>query len=68
MKEENKKLEYKGYTIVLTPRKELCSNYALVVMDEQGREIKHSIRAGETEASAFEYGKRMVDFEVGYKK
>lgn len=62
----NRTLEYKGYTIMLTPQEELCSNFALVVLNPKGKEIKRSCRSADTPDKAFEYGKRLVDFEVGY--
>lgn len=64
----NRAMEYKGYTIKLNPHQELCSNFALVVINPEGKEIKHSCRAGETQDKAFEFGKRLVDFEVGYSR
>lgn len=56
--------DYKGWTIRLTPDGELCSEFAMVLLNPEGEEVKHVKAAGATEARAFERGQEMVDMEL----
>jgi hypothetical protein len=57
---------YKGYTITIRPREDRCSRFAVAVTDPNGVEFKHAAQAGKDEERAFEYGRRIVDWELGY--
>lgn len=60
--------QYKQYTITISPHDERCSNYAFVISDKAGTEIKHVRMGGETEATALENAKQMIDFEIEYSR
>ncbi|HMB31140.1 MAG TPA: hypothetical protein VKN82_04900 [Desulfohalobiaceae bacterium] len=66
MQEDNgqKTIEYKDHVIKLVPYEELDSKFSVVILNYLGKEVKKSSRAGESEEQAFEYGKRLVDFEI----
>lgn len=70
MQEENgeKTMEYKDYVIKIIPYEEFDSKYSVAILNGFGKELKKSARAGETSEQAFEYGKRLVDFEIQYAK
>lgn len=59
---------YKGYTIKIVPRKEYCSNFALIILNARGEEFKHIALAGETESDALARGREVVDFEIAYAR
>jgi hypothetical protein len=59
---------YKGYTIRIVPRKEYCSNFALVILNDRNEEIKHIAAAGETEEDALARGREVIDFESAYAR
>jgi len=65
---EELKEKYKGYTIKLFPREEICSEYGAHILDEFKHEILTSNRAGKTVAKAKEHAQRLIDFEVEYTK
>jgi len=65
---QEKTVQYKQYTIGITPHDERCSNYAFVIRDSQGKEIKHVRMGGDTEDVAMENAQKMIDFELAYEQ
>ena len=65
---EHADTEYQGYTIRVVPRKEYCSNFALVILNSQNEEIKHIAAAGETEDDALARGQEAIDFEIAFAR
>lgn len=61
---QNIEREYKGWTIRLTPEGEMCSAFAMVLLNADGEEVKHVKTAGATEERAIERGKEMIDMEI----
>jgi hypothetical protein len=61
-------MEYKGYTIQLEPLKQYCSEYAITILDITGEVCKRVSIGGESQETAFEHGKKIVDFEIEYAK
>jgi hypothetical protein len=61
-------MTYKGYTITISPREDRCSRFAVAVADPAGVEFKHAPQAGKDEERAFEYGQRIVDWELEYAR
>jgi hypothetical protein len=60
--------EYKGYRITISPREDRCSRFAVAVTTPEGVEFKHAAQAGKDEERAFEYGRRIVDWELGFAR
>ncbi len=60
----NQEIKYKDYTIRIQPHQELCSEYAYVIVDPQGQEIKHVTNGGDTQDRAVANAKEMIDFEL----
>jgi hypothetical protein len=58
--------EYKGYRITISPHEDRCSRFAVAVTNPEGVEFKHAAQAGKDEERAFEYGRRIVDWELGF--
>jgi hypothetical protein len=61
-------MTYKGYTITISPREDRCSRFAVAVTDPDGVEFKHAAQAGKDEERAFEYGRRIVDWELEFAR
>ncbi len=59
---------YREHTIRLQPHKEYCSEYAFVVIDPRGDEIKHVRNGGITLQNALDKAKEMIDFELSIQK
>lgn len=67
-KNDQKTMEYREHIIKLLPYEELESKYSVVILNNLGKEVKKSARAGETAECALEYGMRLVDFEIQFAK
>lgn len=65
---QEKSVDYKQHKIIVTPHDEKCSQYAYVIRDGQGNEIKNVRMGGDTEEVAVENAKKMIDFELDYEK
>ena len=65
---EHAEKKYQGYTIRAVPRKEYCSNFALVILNHQNEEIKHIAAAGESEDDALAKGQEVIDFEIAFAR
>jgi len=61
-------VSYKNYTIRIEPYDKHCSRYCFVVIDPEGREVKHVQAGGDTEAMAQENAEKMIDFEYAYSE
>lgn len=59
---------YKGHTIRIEPHQDQCSEYAYVILDAQGNEIKHVTMGGDTQDRAVSNAKEMIDFEERLKQ
>ena len=59
---------YKEYTVRLQPHKEYCSEYAFVIIDPRGNEIKHVKNGGFTWENAMDKAKEMIDFELNIEQ
>ena len=59
---------YKGFTIKLFPREEICSEYGAHILDAAKQVVLTSNRAGKTVARAVEHAQRLIDFEIEYTK
>jgi hypothetical protein len=68
MKDPEKIIGYRGHTIKLTPHEDRCSLFAMTILNGEGKEVKHSSRAGKNEDIAFENAKKMIDFDIEYEK
>lgn len=68
MKDSKKVIEYRGHTIKLTPHEDRCSLLAMTILNREGKEVKHSDRAGKNEDIAFENARKMIDFDIEYEK
>mgnify|MGYP000971027455 CR=1 FL=1 len=55
--------EYKGRVIVVTPRHEGCSEYALTIATCGGAPVRSVPAAGKTLEQALARGREMVDFD-----
>jgi hypothetical protein len=56
-------ISYKGHTIRVTPHQDQCSEYAYVIVDSEGNEIKHVTKGGDTREKAVANAQEMIDFE-----
>ncbi|MFP3982595.1 MAG: hypothetical protein ACLFV2_02760 [Desulfurivibrionaceae bacterium] len=65
---QGKKVEYKQYSVEITPLDKFCSNYSYVIRDSEGKEIKHVQMGGDTEDKAVENALKMIDFEIELAK
>ena len=63
---KEKSILYKEHIINVKPLDEQCSNYAYVIKDDKGNEIKQVRMGGDTEEVAIENAKKMIDFEFDY--
>jgi hypothetical protein len=68
MEDSKKVIEYRGHTIKITPHEDRCSLFAITVFNKEGKEVKHSNRAGKNEDIALENARKMIDFDIEYKK
>jgi hypothetical protein len=68
MEDSEKVVEYKEHTIKLTRHEDRCSLFAVTILDREGKKVKQSNRAGKNEDIAFENAKKMIDFDIEYKK
>jgi hypothetical protein len=66
MSENASTREYKGYRITISPHEDRCSRFAVAVTNPEGVEFKHAAQAGKDEERAFEYGRRIVDWELDF--
>ena len=60
----SQEVQYKDHTIKIQPHQDQCSEYAYVIVDPQGKEIKHVTKGGDTEDRALANAKEMIDFEL----
>jgi hypothetical protein len=63
-----KEVTYKQKTIRIEPHQDVGSAYSFVILDENGTEIKHVQRGGDSEESAIETAQQMIDFEQDYSE
>jgi len=68
MEDSKKIIEYKDHTIKLTPHEDRCSLFAMTILNKEGKEVKHSSRAGKNEDIALENARKMIDFDIEYEK
>ena len=68
MEDSKKVIKYKDHTIEVMPQEARCSLFAVTIFNKEGREVKHSSRAGKNETIAFENAKKMIDFDIEYEK
>jgi len=68
MENSKKIIKYKDHTIKIIPQKDRCSLFAITILNKEGKEVKHSNRAGKNEDIAFENAKKMIDFDIEYEK
>ena len=61
-------VSYKNYTIRIEPYDEHCSRYSYVIVDPEGREVKHVQAGGDSEEKAAENAQKMIDFEYAYSE
>lgn len=64
----NQDVTYKAHTIRVQPHQDQCSEYAYVIIDPEGTEIKHVTRGGDTQDKAVANAKEMIDFELKLKQ
>jgi hypothetical protein len=60
----SKEVTYKNHTIRLEPHPDVGSAFSVVIIDSEGKEIKHIPRGGDTEESAIQTAQEMIDFEA----
>jgi hypothetical protein len=68
MENSKKTIKYKDHTIKITPHEDRCSLFAMTILNGEGKEVKHSNRAGKNEDIALENAKKMIDFDIEYEK
>lgn len=61
---QEKTVQYKQYSIEITPLDKFCSNYSYVIRDRDGKEINQVEMGGDTEDKAVENARKMIDFEI----
>jgi hypothetical protein len=64
----SKEVTYKNHTIRIEPHQDLGSAFSFVIIDPNGKEIKHVSRGGDSEESAIETAQQMIDFEYDYSQ
>ena len=64
----SKEVSYKNHTIHIDPHPDVGSAYSFVIIDSEGKEIKHVQRGGDSEESAIETAQQMIDFEYDLNK
>ncbi|MDZ7759910.1 MAG: hypothetical protein U5L00_06590 [Desulfovermiculus sp.] len=59
----SKEVTYKNHTIRIDNHPDVGSTFSFVIIDSEGKEIKHVPRGGDTEESAIQTAQEMIDFE-----
>lgn len=60
----HKDFSYQNYTIRIQAHQDQCSEYAYVIVDPEGNEIKHVTKGGDTQDRALANAQEMIDFEL----
>ena len=56
---------YKGWTITVTPGKNLCAKFSFDITDPEGKS-QHVSMGGENSGRALERAKEMIDLEISF--